>query len=268
MSLEYAIEFPCEMRRRFDEPTIRALGRTGALISRLVSETIENERAPTSESIAFANRFSPEVERAEEIASYCRARCPAHLDKPHLAASLSESSSTTANGEAIGCLGRIRYPIDARFEHFLADRLQLLYDTTEAERWPRLMHLLINPESPFDGEASKELRRVTTAEGMRFFELRLPIQLARAAQRLTTDHLFDLLAGFASSDDGATGYQRELPVVALTDYGDLLDALLIAQLSPDEVTRIETQSTTYGEYRRFARAVRRAEQLQVRILLD
>ena len=28
----------------------------------------------------------------------------------------------------------------------------------------RLFHILIDPESPFDGEATKELRRVTTAE--------------------------------------------------------------------------------------------------------
>jgi hypothetical protein len=258
MSLEYAIEYSCEMRRRYDEPTIRALGRTGALISRFVSETLQSEGAPTSDSIAFTTHFSTEIERAEEIANFCRANCPAHLDEDLVG----------SPREAIGCLGRVNYPLDARFEHFLADRLQLLYDTRDPADWPRLLHLLIDPESPFDGEGTKELRRVTTDEGLRFFELRLPIQLTRQAQRLTTDNLFDLLAGFAASDDGASGYQREFPVIALGDYGDFLEALLVADLDDGERERIEAQSASYRQYLRLTRAVRRAEQLRVRLLLD
>jgi hypothetical protein len=258
MSLEYAIEYICEMRRRYDETTIRALGRTGALVSRFVSETLQREGAPTSDGIAFTTHFSPEVERAEEIANFCRANCPAHLDEDQVG----------SPREAIGCLGRVNYPLDARFEHFLADRLQLLYDTRDPADWPRLLHLLIDPESPFDGEGTKDLRRVTTDEGLRFFELRLPIQLTRQAQRLTTDNVFDLLAGFAASDDGASGYQREFPVVALGDFGDFLEALLIADLDDGERERIEAQSASYGQYVRLTRAVRRAEQLRVRLLLD
>jgi hypothetical protein len=99
-------------------------------------------------------------------------------------------------GEAVGCLGRVNYPIDAHFEKFIADRVQLFLDTTEPEDRPRLFHILIDPESPFDGEATKELRRVTTADGLRFFELRLPIRLSRAGGHLTTDNVFDLLADF------------------------------------------------------------------------
>ncbi len=262
MSLEYAIEYPCEMRRQFDEPTLRVFGRTGSLVSRLIGDSVEGNQAPSDESIRFTSRFSPDIERTEEIGEFCRVSCPACLDAS------SQSLPGAGGRELIGCLGRINYPIDARFEHFLADRVQLLYDTLQQEEWPRLLHVLVDSESPFDGEVTKELRRVTTPDGLRFFELRLPIALSRPAERINTDCIFDLLSGFGASDGGKSGYQRELPVMALGDYGDFLDAVLTRDLSRDEVERITLLSGTYPQYVRFCRAVRRGESLKVRVLLD
>ena len=83
-----------------------------------------------------------------------------------------------------------------------------------------LASILIDSESPFDGEATKELRRVTTTEGLRFYELRLPIRLSREAGGITTDNIFDLLAGFRSEDNEQTTYTRELPFAATGDYYD------------------------------------------------
>src|SRR4029079_10943680 len=100
---------------------------------------------------------------------------------------------------------------------------------------PRVRRILIDPESPFDGEATKELRRVVTDEGLRFFELRVPIVLTREAARLTTDNIFDLLAGFRSEDSEATTYTRELPYEAAADYYDFLDLMLRSELSQSEV---------------------------------
>ncbi len=266
MSLEYAIEYPCEMRSQYGESTLRALARTGSLISKMVNETIEGSRLPSEESVEFTTRFADDLEKAEIVSSYCRNNCPAHLnDQP---GNQDRQTVHAESSEPIGCLGRIRYPIEARFEHFLADRTQLLYDTIAPEQWPRLLRLLIDPESPFDGEGTKELRRVTTAEGLRFFELRLPISLARQASRLTTDNIFDLLAGFAASDGGASGYQRELPVMALADYADFLEALLVIDLTESEQTRLCTQSASYPQFLRLTRAIRLAEELGVRVLLD
>lgn len=261
MSLEYAIEYPCEMRRQYDEPTLRALGRTGSLVSRLIGGSVEGLRTPSDESVHFATRFSPEIERTEEIAAFCRASCPACLEN-------SSPPEILDSREPIGCLGRIHYPIDGRFEHFVADRLQLLYDTTRSADWPRLLHVLVDSESPFDGEVTKELRRITTDDGLRFFELRLPIALSRQALRLTTDCVFDLLSGFGSSDDGKSGYQREFPVIALADYAEFLEALLLENLTEAESSRIATHSKSYQQYVRFLMAVRRAEALKVRLLLD
>lgn len=269
MSLEYAIEYPCEMRRQFGESTLRALARTGSLISRMVNETIETSRSPSEESVQFTARFADDLEKTEQVASYCRAHCPANLEQEREARDVEDWPPIEAGvSESIGCLGRIRYPIEARFERFMADRLQLLYDTLDREEWPHLLHILIDSESPFDGEGTKELRRVTTAEGLRFYELRIPIPLAREAARLTTDHVFDLLAGFTASDGGASGYQRELPVMALPDYTKFLEALLISDLTEDERRRLSTQSASYTQFVRFTQAVRLAEKLGVRLLMD
>lgn len=278
MSLEYAIEYPCEMRRLYGEQTLRALGRAGSLVSRIVNLTLENDRPPSDESIKFATELSDELEVSERVAEYCRLRCPAHIERnfdydfgedefesEDQGVSLPQSGPS---GETIGCLGRIRYPIEARFERFLADRAQLLSDTLPQEQWPNLFLILADPESPFDGEVTKELRRVTTPEGLRFYELRTPISLARKTARLTTDNLFDLLAGFAASDGGASGYQRELPVMALSDYAEFLEALLINDLTACERARLHAQGSSYSQFVRFTRAVRLAESLGVRLLMD
>jgi hypothetical protein len=141
-------------------------------------------------------------------------------------------------------------------------------DTTDAADHPRLLRILVDPESPFDGEATKELRRVTTAQGLRFFELRVPIRLSREGGRLTTDNIFDLLAGFRSEDSGATSYVRELPLSATADYYDFLDLLLRNDLSQSEVARLVSRGRNYSQYLRLLAAIERAEALDARVLLD
>ncbi len=149
-----------------------------------------------------------------------------------------------------------------------ANRVQLVLDTVDREDQPRLMHILVDPESPFDGEATKELRRVTTADGLRFFELRLPIRLSRAAARITTDNVFDLLAGFRSEDSAATSYAREFPLSATGDYYDFLDLILRNDLSQLERERLHSRSRTYEQFLRLLSAFERAEALNSRVLVD
>src|SRR4029078_12813176 len=139
----------------------------------------------------------------------------------------------------------INYPIEAQFEKFLADRVQLALDTLDKEDQPRLLRILVDPESPFDGEATKELRRITTQQGLRFFELRVPIKLTREAIRLTTDNIFDLLAGFRSEDSYVSTYRREFPLGAVPDYYDLRDLVLRSELSQSEVSRLTLRSRNY-----------------------
>ncbi|HSS19860.1 MAG TPA: hypothetical protein VLL54_07290 [Pyrinomonadaceae bacterium] len=256
MSLEFAVQYPCSLRARYAESHLREWGRLSSLHARL---TTGDTGAPSQEKLEWVENAREEVELMQAETEIC-ASCPANL--------LALADGIHAEGEAVGCLGRINYPIEASFEKFLADRVQLALDTSDNDDQPRLLRILIDPESPFDGEATKELRRVTTPEGLRFFELRVPIRLSRAAAQLTTDNVFDLLAGFRSEDTEQTTYVRELPHQATADYYDFLDLVLRSDLSQSEVARLTTRGKNYGQFLRLLVAIERAEALATRVLLD
>ena len=119
-----------------------------------------------------------------------------------------------------------------------------------------MLRILIDPESPFDGEATKELRRVTTTEGLRFYELRLPIRLSREAGGITTDNIFDLLAGFRSEDNEQTTYTRELPLPrrqTITTF----DHVLRNDVNQLEITRLTARSKNYSQFIRLLSAIER-----------
>ena len=109
---------------------------------------------------------------------------------------------------------------------------------------------------------------MVTDQGLRFFELRLPISLTRDAARLTTDNVFDLLAGFRSEDVQETTYTRELPFEAAADYYDFLDLLLRSELSQSEINRLTERSRNYTQFLRFLTAIEKAEVLNTRLLID
>src|ERR1700730_16018571 len=195
MSLEFALQYSCPLRANYSEKHLRDWGRLSSLHARL---TTGDASAPSDEKLRWVENAREEVERMQQATEIC-AHCLACLPP-----------DAAGEGEAVGCLGRINYPIDAAFEKFLADRVQLVLDTIDKVDQPRLLHILVDPASPFDGEATKELRRLTTSESLRFFELRLPIRLTREGSHLTTDHVFDLLAGFVSEGAEQTTYTREV----------------------------------------------------------
>ncbi|MDX6303747.1 MAG: hypothetical protein QOI77_716 [Blastocatellia bacterium] len=253
MSLEFTVEYPCVLRARYSEKHLREWGRLSNLHTIL---TTGDQSAPGPDKLQWIENAGAEIELLQSETAVC-ADCPACLP-PEIA----------GEGEAVGCLGRITYPLDAQFEKFLADRVQLTLDTLDREDQPRLLRILVDPESPFDGEATKELRRVTTTEGLRFFELRLPIKLTREGSHLTTDHVFDLLAGFRSDDAEKSSYTREFPLSATGDYYDFLDLILRNDLSESEASRLNARSRNYAQFLRLLSAIERAEALEARVLVD
>jgi len=253
MSLEFAVQLPCVLRARYSEKHLREWGRLSNLHTII---TTGDTAAPTDDKLRWIENAGAEIDRLQSETIVC-ADCPACLP-----------IEVAGQGEAVGCLGRINYPIDAQFEKFLADRVQLALDTLDKSDQPRLLRILVDPESPFDGEATKELRRVTTDDGLRFFELRLPIKLARAGGNLTTDNVFDLLAGFRSEDAAASSYTREFPPSATADYYDFLDLILRNDLSELETSRLNARSRNYAQYLRLLSALERAEALETRVLVD
>ncbi len=253
MSLEFAVHYPCMLRARYSEKHLRDWGRLSNLHARL---TTGDTSSPSPEKLAWVENARDKIELMQTETAVCPS-CPACLPE-----------EIAGEGEAVGCLGRISYPIEAQFEKFLADRVQLALDTVDVNDQPRLLRILVDAESPFDGEATKELRRVTTPEGLRFFELRVPISLSREAARLTTDHVFDVLAGFRSNDSEQTSYVRELPYEATGDYYDFLDLILRNDLSQTEITRLAGRGRNYPQFVRLLTAIERAEALNTRLLLD
>ena len=253
MSLEFALQYACLLRANYTEKVLRDWGRLSGLHARL---TTGDASAPSDEKLKWVENAREEVERMQEATRICE-QCPACLPL-----------DAAGEGEAVGCLGRINYPIEAQFEKFIADRVQLSLDTMDKEDQPRLLRILVDPESPFDGEATKELRRVVTEEGLRFFELRVPIVLTRDAARLTTDNVFDLLAGFRSDDSETTTYTREFPFEATADYYDFLDLLLRSELSQSEILRLTARNRNYLQFLRLLTAIEKAEALNTRVLID
>ena len=253
MSLEFALQYGCPLRAKYSEKHLRDWGRLSSLHAKL---TTGDSSTPSTDALAWVEDAQVEIEEMQQATTICL-QCPAclPLDK-------------SGEGEAVGCLGRINYPIEANFEKFLADRTQLFLDTLDKEDQPRLLRILVDPESPFDGEASKELRRVVTDSGLRFFELRIPIKLSREAVLLTTDNIFDLIAGFRSEDSETTTYTREFPLAAIPDYYDFLDLILRSDLSQSEVARLTTRSRNYTQFLRLLTALEKAEALQARVLID
>lgn len=253
MSLEFAVQYPCRLRARYAEKHLRAWGRLASIHARV---TTGEAGVPTAEAVRFVEESDDEIQRISKETFVCL-RCPAHLPL-----------EAAGEGESVGCLGRVTYPVEAVFEKFLADRVQLCLDTIEELDRPRLLHIFLDPDSPFDGEATKHLRRITETNGLRFFELRLPVKLAGAAAALTTDNLFDLLAGFTSADTSLTTYQREFPLAAASDYFDFLHLLLRHESTADERSRIAARSRNYLQFTRLLAALERAESLRARVLID
>ena len=236
MSLEFGVQHPCVLRARYSEKHLREWGRLGNLHTIL---TTGDQSAPSADKIKWVEDAGAEVELLQNETAVCSS-CPACLPE-----------DTAGEGEAVGCLGRISYPIEAQFEKFLADRVQLALDTLDQSDQPRLLRILVDPESPFDGEATRELRCVTTAGGLRFFESRLPISLTREGSRLTTDNIFDAIAGFRSAY-----------------YYDFLDLLLRNDLTESETSRLHARSRNYVQFLRLLAALERAEALSTRVLVD
>src|SRR5260370_14507003 len=171
MSLECGVQYPCVLRARYPEKHLREWGRLSNLHTIL---TTGDQSAASCDKLKWIEDAGAEIGLLQTETAGCP-NCPACLPP-----------ETAGEGEAVGCLGRVNYPIEAQFEKFLADRVQLMLDTLDKADQPRLLHILVDRESPFDGEATKELRRVTTLGGCPIFQLRLPIRVFRQCSHLTT----------------------------------------------------------------------------------
>jgi len=110
MSLEFALQYGCPLRADYSEQHLREWGRLSSLHAKL---TTGDAAAPSIDKFEWVEKASSEIERMQQATAIC-AHCPACLPL-----------EVAGDGESVGCLGRINYPIEAVFEKFLADRVQL-----------------------------------------------------------------------------------------------------------------------------------------------
>src|SRR6267143_4627289 len=116
MSLEFTVEYPCVLRARYSEKHLREWGRLSNLHTIL---TTGDQSAPGPDTIEWIENAGAQMELVQVETAIC-ANCPACLPP-----------SIAGEGEAVGCLGRINYAIDAQFEKFMADRVQLALRSEE-----------------------------------------------------------------------------------------------------------------------------------------
>src|SRR5512138_1436045 len=113
MSLEFAVQYACPLRANYPEKHLREWGRLGSLHARLTTGDVTT---PSPDKIQWVENARDEIEKMQRETNVCR-QCPALLPL-----------DAAGEGESVGCLGRINYPIEAQFEKFLADRVQLSLD--------------------------------------------------------------------------------------------------------------------------------------------
>src|SRR2546422_3545068 len=100
MSLEFAIDHPCVLRARYSEPHLREWGRLGNLHTIL---TTGDHNAPSADKLKWIEDSSDEIESLQRETVVC-ADCPACLPL-----------EIAGEGEAVGCLFRIKFPVYAVF---------------------------------------------------------------------------------------------------------------------------------------------------------
>src|SRR5882672_2276114 len=99
MSLEFAVQYPCVLRARYSEKHLRDWGRLSNLHTIL---TTGDQSVPSADKLKWIEDAAAEIESLQQETDVCP-NCPACLP-PDMA----------GEGEAVGCLGRVNYPIEAQ----------------------------------------------------------------------------------------------------------------------------------------------------------
>src|SRR5690242_20108794 len=100
MSLEFALQYACPLRATYSEKHLRQWGRLSSIHAKL---TTGDASAPSVDKLQWVENARDEIERMQFATEICL-QCPACLPL-----------EVAGEGEAVGCLGRINYPIEAQF---------------------------------------------------------------------------------------------------------------------------------------------------------
>ncbi|MBC8368231.1 hypothetical protein H8E52_12565 [bacterium] len=175
------------------------------------------------------------------------ADCPANLDP---------------KADEFGCVGRINYPLQSRFEEFLADSIQKIMDRLEAEEWPTLLALIMRRDSPFDGKPVARLRLLASAGRGKVLERDEAVNFHRIGDGLSTDSIIHALMGLPHSRKDTT-YGREIPREMVPVYQEFLGGLLYGSFADEKISSFSRSSSTYLQFRWFHQALKLAAKLEL-----
>jgi hypothetical protein len=171
--------------------------------------------------------------------------CPANLDP---------------KADEFGCVGRINYPIQARFEEFLADSLQKIMDRLEPDVWPVLLTLIVRRDGPFDGKPVARLRLLASSGRGKVLERNEAVEFHRVGDGLNTDPVMHALMGLPLTRTD-TSYGREIPRAMVPIYMEFLSAVLYGSQSEDKISSFSRSSSSYLQFRWLHQALKTAEKL-------
>ncbi len=164
--------------------------------------------------------------------------------------------------DEFGCVGRINYPIQARFEEFLADALQKIMDRLEPEEWPALLSLIMRQDGPFDGKPVARLRLLASGGRGKVLERDEAVAFHRVGDGLSTDSVIHALMGLPHTLSG-TSYGREIPKDMVPVYQEFLGGLLYGSQSSEKISSFSRSSSTYLQFRWFHQALKLAAGLEL-----
>ena len=258
MGIDYVLPHPCANREELGEEGIRRWTFLYMVHKYLRAHpdmpgaVSERWKMPLTRGLS---RKQQEFDRADveevggKIGPYIRrcADCPANLDP---------------KADEFGCVGRINYPIQARFEEFLADTLQRMLDRLDAEAWPALLGLIMRRDGPYSGKPVARLRLLATGGQGRVLERNEPMDFHRVGDGISTNAVIHALMGLPHAD-GNDSYGREIPRAMVPVYLEFMGALLYGSLHEKRIAEFSRSCSSYLQFRWFHQALKLALKLDL-----
>jgi len=263
LGIDYVLPYPCVNREKLGEDGLRRWTFLYMVHKYLQAHpdmpgaVSERWKMPVTQGLSREHReFGREdvSEVGREIAPLIRrcAGCEANLDP---------------KADEFGCVGRVNYPIQARFEEFLAAELQKVMDRLDPEQWPILLTLILRRDGPFDGKPIARLRLLASGGRGKVFEREEAVAFHRVGDGLTMDPVFHALMGLPLPGKEAS-YGREIPKPLVPVYAEFLGSLLYGSQSERKIAELSRGSSSYLQFRWLHRALKTAEKLELPLWLS
>lgn len=263
MGIDYVLPYPCDNRKELGEAGLRRwtflymVHKYLGAHPDMPGAVSERWKMPVTRGLSedqqeFGREDVDQV--GDRIAPYIRrcGECPANLDP---------------KADEFGCVGRINYPIQVRFEEYLADTTQRVMDRLEPDEWPALLTLVMRRDGPFDGKPVARLRLLAAGGRGRVLERDEAMAFHRVGDGLSTDALIHALMGLPHKSSDSS-YGREIPRAMVPVYLEFLSGVLYGSLPEAKVASFSRSCSSYLQFRWFHQALKLASRLDLPIWMS